>query len=49
MPRFLGAWLFLNGLAYLMDSFVGTLLPQYEDLASSLSTPIQFGELAFML
>jgi hypothetical protein len=47
--RFLAVWLFFNGLAYLMDSFVGTLLPQYEDLVSNISTPIQFGELAFML
>jgi hypothetical protein len=35
--------------AYLMDSFVGTLLPQYDDLASSISTPIQLGEWAFMV
>jgi hypothetical protein len=47
--RCLAVWLFFNGLAYLMDSFVGTLLPHYEDLADSISTPLQFGELAFML
>jgi hypothetical protein len=49
LPRILGAWLFINGLAYLADSFVGTLLPQYEDLMSSISTPLQLGEVAFML
>ena len=30
LPRFLGVWLIINGLAYLTMSFAGLLLPQYE-------------------
>jgi hypothetical protein len=31
LPRFLGVWLILNGFAYLVLSFTGLLLAQYED------------------
>src|SRR6185312_10592686 len=30
LPRFLGVWLTINGVAYLVTSFTGLLLPQYE-------------------
>src|SRR3989441_1940956 len=49
LPRFLGVWLIINGLAYLTMSFTGLLLPQYEDRVSDIAFPAQLGELAFML
>ena len=49
LPRFLGVWLILNGFAYLGLSAVGILCPQHLHLASSISFPIQLGELALML
>jgi hypothetical protein len=49
LPRFLGVWLAINGFAYVMMSFTGELLPQYQDKVISLSTPARFGELALML
>ena len=48
-PRFLGVWLIINGFAYVIDSFTGLLLPQYEDMVSNIMFPALFGELAFML
>jgi hypothetical protein len=49
MPRFLGIWLAINGLAYVLQSFVGLLLPQYADSVSDLLFPVELGEVAFML
>jgi len=49
LPRFLGVWLIINGFAYVIDSFTGLLLPQYEDMVSNIMFPALFGELAFML
>jgi hypothetical protein len=49
MPRFLGIWLIVNGLAYLVLSFTGVVLPQYEDRVSSIVFPVLTGEIAFML
>ena len=49
LPRFLGVWLAINGLAYLALSFTGLLLPQYEGMVSSYAFPAQLGEVAFML
>jgi hypothetical protein len=49
MPRFLGVWLILNGFAYLLLSFTGLLLPQYEDRVSTITFPILSGEVAFLL
>lgn len=49
LPRFLGVWLAFNGVAYVMMSFTGELLPQYQDKMISLSTPVRFGEMALML
>ena len=49
LPRFLGVWLIVNGLAYLTLSFTGTLLPQYEDRVSNITFPLLTGEVAFML
>ena len=49
LPRFLGIWLIVNGFAYLINSFTGLLLPQYEDMVSNLTFPALFGEVAIML
>ena len=49
LPRLLGYWLILNGLAYVAQSFAWALLPQYQDTLSSFAFPLQFGEVAFML
>ena len=49
LPRFLGVWLIINGLAYLTMSFTGLLLPQYEDRVSDIAFPALLGEMAIML
>src|SRR3989454_5580651 len=49
LPRFLGVWLIINGFAYLIISFTGLLLPQYEDMVSNIVFPALIGEMAFML
>jgi hypothetical protein len=49
LPRFLGVWLTINGIAYLIISATGLLLPKYEDTVSNLAFPALLGELAFML
>ncbi len=49
LPRFLGIWLIINGFAYLVLSFTGILVPQYEDMVSNIAFPAQLGEVAFML
>jgi hypothetical protein len=49
LPRFLAVWLFINGLAYLILSSTGLLVPQYYDAAFSLATPVLMGEVALML
>jgi hypothetical protein len=49
LPRFLGVWLTINGFAYVILSFTGLLVPQYQDKVFILSQPALFGELALML
>lgn len=49
LPRFIGVWLVINGGAYLAMSMAGLLLPQYENLVSSVTFPALFGELALIL
>jgi hypothetical protein len=49
LPRFLGVWLVINGLAYIILSLTGELFPQYQNKVFTLSQPALFGELAFML
>ena len=49
LPRFLGIWLILNGVAYVVESVTGELLPLYESTVSTFALPIQLGEVAFML
>ena len=49
LPRFLGVWLAINGFAYVLLSFTGELLPQYQNKVFLLSQPAMFAEIAFML
>jgi hypothetical protein len=49
LPRFLSVWLIINGFAYLILSFTGLLLSQYEDRASNIAFPGRLGEIALML
>lgn len=49
LPRFLGVWLAINGLAYVSLSLTGVLLPQHQQRLFLLSQPALFGELALML
>jgi hypothetical protein len=49
LPRFLGGWLAINGIAYIVLSLTGVLFPQYQGAVFTYSQPAMFGELAFML
>jgi hypothetical protein len=49
LPRFLGVWLALGGLAYVTMSLTGVLWPQYQDKVFTLSQPAFFSEIALML
>ena len=47
--RFLGVWLALAGLAWVILSLTGVLLPQYADKVDTYLQPAILGEVAFML
>lgn len=49
LPRFLGVWLIINGLAYVVISFTGLLLPQYYNVVFNRAFPALLGEMALML
>jgi hypothetical protein len=49
LPRFLGVWLMINGLALLVLSFTSLLLPEFKDLVFKLVFPAMLGEVAIML
>ncbi len=49
LPRFLGVWLMINGVAYVLISLTGELLPQYQGRVFTYSQPALVGELAIML
>lgn len=49
LPRFLGVWLVINGLAYVALSLAGILSPQYENTLSNVVFPALLGEIALML
>lgn len=49
VPRLIGVWLFLNGLAYVVISLTGLFLPEHHKAVTSLSTPLLFGEVGLML
>jgi hypothetical protein len=49
LPRFLGVWLVFAGMAWVMLSLTGLVLPQYEDKVYTYTQPATLGEVAFML
>jgi hypothetical protein len=49
LPRFLGVWLALGGVAYVLLSLTGELVPQYQGKVFAYAQPIFLGELALML
>ena len=49
IPRILGTWLILNGIAYVVISLTGLLAPQYEAAVFNSTLPATLGEIAIML
>ena len=49
LPRFLGIWLAINGVAYVILCLAGELLPQYYGMVFNYGQPAFFGEVALML
>lgn len=49
MPRMLGIWLMVNGLAYVMLSALGLFWPDYPKMILTATMPILLGEVAFTL
>jgi len=49
LPRFLGVWLALGGVAYVLLSVTGELVPQYQGKVFAYAQPVFLGELALML
>jgi hypothetical protein len=49
LPKFLGAWLAINGLAYVVLCLVGVLAPQYNATLFNAAFPAMLGEVAFVL
>jgi len=49
LPRFLGVWLALGGVAWMIVSLTSILLPQYQDRVFGYAQPAFLGEIAFML
>ena len=49
MPRLLGIWLIVNGLAYVTLSAIGLLWPDYPKMILTVAMPILLGEVAFTL
>jgi len=49
LPRFLGVWLAIAGVGWIVISFTSILLPQYQDRVYGASQPALIGEIVFML
>ncbi len=49
IPRFLGVWLLINGIVYVLLSFASIVLPEYKDLVFTVGMPAMFGELVLVL
>lgn len=49
LPRLLGVWLAINGLAYVILSLTSLLWPGYRSVVFNYGMPAMFGELAFAL
>lgn len=48
LPRFLGVWLGLAGLAWVLLSLISVLVPQYQNTVDKFSQPAIIGEIVFM-
>ncbi len=48
LPRFLGVWLIIAGIAWVVLSLTSVLVPQYQDKMYTFSQPAIFGEIVFM-
>ena len=48
LPRFIGYWLLVNGVAYVALSMTGLMWPDYEDTVSNITFPAMLGELVLM-
>lgn len=48
LPRFLGVWLAIAGVAWVILSLTSVLLPQYQDKVNTYLQPAIFGEIVFM-
>jgi hypothetical protein len=48
LPRFLGIWLVFAGVAWVVLSLTGLLLPQYQDKVDTYAQPAFVGEIALM-
>jgi Domain of unknown function (DUF4386) len=49
LPRFLGVWLIINGIAYVVLSLTGTLAPEYQARVFNWGQPAFLAEVALML
>ncbi len=49
IPRILGVYLFINGIAYILISITFLLMPDYRALFEQYTFPLLFGEMAIML
>lgn len=49
LPRILGAWLIVNGVAYVVLSVTGVMAPQREAAVFNIASPIMLGEIAITL
>jgi hypothetical protein len=49
VPRFLSAWLAINGAAYVLISAIGILAPRHQGEVFRLTGPARYGELALVL
>jgi uncharacterized protein DUF4386 len=49
LPRFLGVWLWINGLAYVIMSCTGILWPQFSRTVRATAFPAMLGEVALTL
>ena len=49
LPRWIGGWLIVNGIAYVVVALIGLLAPPLYNRAFSLAFPLMLGELATIL
>lgn len=49
LPRLLGIWLIINGVAYVVLSVMGLVWPGYPEIVFTIAMPILLGEVAFTL